>query len=404
MEYSLIDDIVCFSHLRWDFVHQRPQHLLSRFATGSRVFYVEEPIFYEGVDKIELKTPANNVWVVVPHLQTNAETCTVERQKTLLNMLFHQKSIKNYLFWYYTPLALSIGSRFRPRLVVYDCMDELSAFKFAPTELKQKEKELFTKADLIFTGGRSLFEAKKNLHEAIYCFPSSIDKAHFSKARTCTEEPKDQASIPHPRIGFYGVIDERFDIDLLRQTAEARPDWHFVMIGPVVKIDPATLPQADNIHYLGGKSYDELPLYLSGWDIATCLFARNESTKYISPTKTPEYLAGGKPVISTSIKDVVDTYGKNDLVYIVETAQEFIECAEKELKKEDKTNWLQQVDEHLMDNSWDNTWASMAALMRHHLKKKNGVLVKTSRNTALEKVQPPQKSLLGEFLKNVAAL
>ena len=138
MEYSLIDDIVCFSHLRWDFVHQRPQHLLSRFATGSRVFYVEEPIFYEGVDKIELKTPTDNVWVVVPHLQANAETCTVERQKTLLNMLFHQKSIKNYLFWYYTPLALNLSNGFNPRLVVYDCMDELSAFKFAPAELKQK--------------------------------------------------------------------------------------------------------------------------------------------------------------------------------------------------------------------------------------------------------------------------
>jgi glycosyltransferase involved in cell wall biosynthesis len=390
----LINDIICFSHLRWNFVHQRPQHLLSRFAKNARIFFIEEPIIYEGMDKIEINSPNENVYVVIPYLQSSLSTCAVERQKTLLVMLFRQQVIKNYLFWYYTPQALTISDIFRPKLIVYDCMDELSAFKFAPAELKQKEKELFEQADIIFTGGQSLFEAKKNLHDAVYCFPSSIDKEHFGKARTCTKEPEDQASIRSPKIGFYGVVDERFDIELLRQVSDARPEWQFVIIGPIVKIDQATLPKANNIHYLGSKSYNELPLYLSGWDIATCMFARNESTKYISPTKTPEYLAGGKPVISTNIKDVADTYGKNELVYIVENAQEFIESAEKELAKKDKTVWLEQVDAFLLNNSWDITWASMMVLMRHKLNTKSASLQRKS------KILP--QTVFENFSQNIA--
>lgn len=395
MDNYLTFDVVCFSHLRWGFVHQRPQHLLGRFAEKSRIFFVEEPIFIEGPDKIELTLPQSNVWVVTPHLQASAAGCPIKRQQALLTTLFRQQTIINYLFWYYTPQALAISEIFHPRLIVYDCMDELSAFKFAPAELKQQEKELISRADIIFTGGKSLYEAKKDLHEDVHCFPSSIDKSHFKKARLFQQDPIDQASIPYPRIGFYGVVDERFDIELLRQTADARPQWHFVIIGPVVKIDPATLPQSANIHYLGSKSYEELPVYLSGWDIATCLFARNESTKFISPTKTPEYLAGGKPVISTSIKDVVDTYGINKLAHIADTAPDFIACAEKELASKDKTLWLSQVDAFLLDNSWDNTCADMLNLIHRKLATKN-VFARKSKSL----IQP----LFENLSKNIAVL
>ena len=396
MDYSSTNAIVCFSHLRWNFVHQRPQHLLSRFAKCFRIFFIEEPIIYEGMDRIELKAPHENVQVVILYLQSSLSTDMEVRQKTLLNMLFRQQAIENYLFWYYTPQALSISEGFSPKLTVYDCMDELSAFKFAPSELKQQEKKLISKADLVFTGGESLYEAKKNLHEEVYCFPSSIDKAHFGKARVRQQEPEDQALIPYPRIGFYGVVDERFDSELLRQVADCRPDWHFVIIGPVVKINPSSLPQASNIHYLGSKRYEELPNYLSGWDMATCLFALNESTKYISPTKTPEYLAGGKPVISTNIKDVAETYGKNELVYIAETAQEFIECAEKELAIKDKTQWLEKVDSFLRDNSWDRTWAGMMVLISHKLRAKEAVLYPINSNQS--QVQFEEYELTGAVL------
>lgn len=267
-------------------------------------------------------------------------------------------------------MAAAIGNHFYPAFILYDCMDELSNFKFAPPELKEREKELFSKADLVFTGGHNLYNAKKDYHHNIHSFPSSIDKEHFTQARDVANEPEGQKNIPHPRLGFYGVVDERFDIDLITEVAERKPEWQFVIIGPVIKIDPESLPHLNNIHYLGSKTYDELPQYLAGWDIALIPFLRNESTKYISPTKTPEYLAGGKPVISTSIIDVVTPYGINNLVHIADTPDEFIKAADFELNNTDRNQWLQNVDLFLSQNSWDKTWNRMMQLITDTMKKK----------------------------------
>ena len=352
-------DLVCFSHLRWGFVYQRPQHLLSRFAKHTRVFFVEEPLMHDEADQLIVKEDEQNVFVVVPHLQRNNNGDHLVRQKELVNSLFATASINRFFSWYYTPMALTFTEHLKPEFIVYDCMDELSAFKFAPTELKDREKQLLSASDVVFTGGHSIYEAKKDTHPNIHAFPSSIDKQHFGTARTNITEPADQASIPHPRFGFAGVIDERLDINLIAQVAEARPEWQFVMIGPVVKIDPATLPQLPNVHYLGGKNYKELPSYISSWDVAVIPFAMNESTRFISPTKTPEYLAGGKPVISTPIKDVVSPYGDNQLVHIAADAETFIACAEKELKKKSRKAWLKKVDTFLAGISWDRTWSQM---------------------------------------------
>lgn len=352
-------DLVCFSHLRWGFVYQRPQHLLSRFAKHTRVFFFEEPIMHDGADKLVVSNESKNLYVVIPHLQNNLNECSIERQKKLINHLFTSMKINQFFSWYYTPMALPFTEHLTPEFVVFDCMDELSAFKFAPAELKSREMQLLEKADVVFTGGHSIYEAKKDQHPNIHPFPSSIDKTHFGKAREIAKDPADQKNIPHPRFGFAGVIDERLDIDLVAQVAKAKPDWHFVMIGPVVKIDPASLPQLPNIHYLGGKDYKELPKYIAGWDVAMIPFAMNESTKFISPTKTPEYLAGGKPVISTPIKDVVRPYGDNNLVHIAANAEEFISCGEKELKKKSRKTWLSKVDNFLAGNSWDRTWSQM---------------------------------------------
>jgi glycosyltransferase involved in cell wall biosynthesis len=356
-------DLICFSHLRWDFVYQRPQHLMSRFAQYFRVFFFEEPVFHNLDDDLSIRLSDEKIWVIRPMLKENSNTgmSVIARQKMLLNRLFNEKKIEQFITWYYTPMALKFSSHLKPQAVVYDCMDELSAFKFAPVELKLLEAELFKKADVVFTGGHSLYQAKKNAHTNIFPFPSSIDKEHFRKARTIKTEPADQQSITGVRFGFYGVIDERFDIKLIKEVAEKKPDWQFVLIGPVVKIDEADLPRAANIHYLGGKSYKELPQYLAGWDIAMIPFAKNESTKFISPTKTPEYLAGGKPVISSSITDVVHPYFDHGLVYIADTPEQFIAAAEKELSKDvsEKNNWLKRVDDFIANDCWDNTTGKM---------------------------------------------
>jgi UDP-galactopyranose mutase len=358
-------DLLCFCHLRWNFVYQRPQHIMSRFAKQFRIFFIEEPLYHPFDDSYKINA-TENVYVVTPYLsEQNPEALTVaDRQRKLLDILMEEMQVEKFISWYYTAMALKISSHLKPEAIIYDCMDELSAFKFAPPEMRILEAELFKKAHLVFTGGHNLYEAKKHAHHNIFPFPSSIDKQHFQQARIQSEEPRDQANIPPMRLGFYGVIDERFNIKLIAEAAERKPEWQFILIGPVVKIDEADLPKANNIHYLGNKSYKELPAYLSGWDIAMIPFEKNESTQYISPTKTPEYLAAGKPVISTSIVDVVNPYGKNKLVHIADTADEFVAAAEKEFLTPVTAykKWLQNVDLFLANISWDITTENM---LRH---------------------------------------
>jgi glycosyltransferase involved in cell wall biosynthesis len=365
-------DLIVWSHLRWDFVYQRPQHLLKRAAADRRVFFVEEPIF-NGSMHLEVKERDRGVKVITPHLPAGlrSDIATQAVLKDLLHRFFAENEISEYVFWYYTPMALEFTRHLTPVAVVYDCMDELSAFKGAPASLLEREKELLEIADLVFTGGHSLYEAKRNRHAAVHAFPSSIDRAHFNQARTFTHDPEDQQDIAHPRLGFFGVIDERFDVRLIGEAAAAKPDWQFVIIGPVVKIDTDTLPQSPNIHYLGSKNYLELPSYIAGWDVALLPFARNESTRFISPTKTPEYLAAGKPVVSTPIQDVVRPYGETGLVQIAADTDEFILAVEKALSKQSvDSEWLRRVDTFLAQTSWDETWERMSELIDEVLDRK----------------------------------
>jgi UDP-galactopyranose mutase len=344
---------------------------MSRFARNFKVYFVEEPFFDSQQDVLEVSKPSENLWVVVPHLRKGVRDEEAnDIQKELLARFFIDNDITQYFFWYYTPMALAISDHFNPSLIVYDCMDELAAFKFAPPAMKDKENELFKKADLVFTGGYSLYEAKKHKHPDVHPFPSSMDTEHFYQARMYTQEPLDQRPIPHPRIGYFGVIDERMDLNLIEGIASRKHDWHIVMVGPVVKIGTDVLPKFPNIHYLGMKTYDELPAYISGWDIAMVPFAHNESTRYISPTKTPEYLAAGKPVISTPIIDVIRQFGRNGLVNIAGTPEEFVRVASLELENVDRDEWLQQVNEFLAHNSWDKTWQRMMYLLTRKLNEK----------------------------------
>jgi glycosyltransferase involved in cell wall biosynthesis len=356
--------LVCFSHLRWDFVWQRPQHLLSRAAKHYDVLIIEEPIFKPGIaPHMDLSDRPQGVTIAIPMLPEGlSHEDVIAEQHDLIEKLIGRESASTRVFWYYTPMALAFTSDLECDLCVYDNMDELSLFRGASEELLTLENGLFARSDLVFTGGMSLYEAKRSRHRSVHGFPSSIDFSHFSQARGVKQDPVDQAQIPYPRLGFFGVIDERMDLDLVTQAADLRPDWQFVMIGPVVKIDSATLPQRPNIHWLGGKSYDELPHYLSGWNIGFMPFALNEATKFISPTKTPEFLAAGVPVVSTAITDVVRPYGEKGLVEIAKTAEEVVAKVETILARP-KEAWLAKVDRHLAAGSWDKTWASMHKLM-----------------------------------------
>jgi UDP-galactopyranose mutase len=361
--------LICFSHLRWNFVFQRPQHLMSRFGRDMHVIFWEEPVDLAPDDTAYLMVrdldDYANVRLVVPHLPRGMPQDA--REAALARLLdAHLASVRGPLIaWYYTPMMLPFSKHVTPDVTVYDAMDELSKFKFAPDHLLGLEQELIDRADIVFTGGSSLFEAKKDRHPNVHCFPSSVDRAHFAKARGGLFDPADQEDLPHPRLGFYGVIDERFDTELLDKIAGMRPNWSFVMVGPVVKISEDDLPRRPNIHYLGSKTYGELPAYLSGWDVALMPFAMNESTEFISPTKTPEYLVGGKPVVSTPIKDVVRHYGQLEGVKIASTPEEFVAACEAalDLASDPGSGWLAEADLMLSATSWDTTQARMAGLI-----------------------------------------
>jgi Glycosyl transferases group 1 len=353
-------DLICFSHLRWDFVFQRPQHLMTRFARDRRVFFIEEPLFGDDGPRLEVSKCENGLHVVTPHLPHNTDVDAV--MPGLIDNLKDENQIKDCIAWFYTPMMFEWRDGLRPKCIVYDCMDELSMFKNAPPQLIEREQQLFQLADLVFTGGQSLYEAKRPKHPAVHGFPSSIDVKHFERALNIENEPQDQQAIPHPRIGFCGVIDERTDIDLLVQIAGLRPEWQFVMLGPVVKIDECDLPRRTNIHYLGGKRYADLPAYLSGWDVAMMPFAMNDSTRFISPTKTPEYLAAGLPVVSTPIRDVVRPYGEKGLVHIAATPEEFVTAIEQ-ARSEDCDKRHAKAAEFLSTISWDKTQKEMEQLI-----------------------------------------
>jgi UDP-galactopyranose mutase len=357
--------LLCFSHLRWNFVFQRPQHLMSRFATDHRVIFWEEPIFDAAREpSLDLSICAKSgVTVAVPHLDPAHGELHQKQLRRLLDELMATRS-GPLVRWYYTPMMLPFSRHLQADCTVYDCMDELKNFKFAPPELLSLEDELLKAADVVFTGGYSLYEAKRERHLNVHAFPSSVEVKHFAQARSAQADPADQASLPRPRFGFYGVIDERIDLDLLAAAADARPDFTFVMVGPVVKISEDDLPRRPNIAYLGSKDYKELPAYLSGWDVAMMPFAINEATQFISPTKTPEYLAAGRPVVSTPIKDVIRHYGELDGVRIARNASEFVAACERALAlPRENREWLRPVDALLSTMSWDETAAQMKALI-----------------------------------------
>lgn len=356
-------DLVCFSHLRWNFVFQRPQHLMSRFARERRVFFIEEPVLDAKTPFLRTETcSTTGVNVVTPHLNPH------EPQNTTLQHLLEEftrtRNLQSPIAWFYTPMALEfLPGNLAPRTVVYDCMDELSMFRGAPPALHGLEQRLMKMSDLVFTGGVSLFEAKRHLHKRVYPFPSGVDIDHFAGARRLDGNWQEHQSMPQPRLGYAGVIDERIDLPLLDEVASRRPNWQLVMIGPTAKISPEALPRRSNIHWLGMKNYAELPAYFAGWDVGIMPFALNDATRFISPTKTPEYLSAGLPVVSTAIRDVVRPYGELGLVRIAHTADEFIDAADTAIGSAMCFKWRQRADEFLKSMAWDSVWERMTQLI-----------------------------------------
>jgi UDP-galactopyranose mutase len=352
--------LLCLSNVRWNFVFQRPQHLMTRFAARRRVYFLEEPVFGTGFPLLSASR-SGSVRVLTPQLPRGVgvqDAAMLVRQ--LLRTFLRQHGVVQPVHWFYAPGMLPIVEEIPAAAVVYDCMDELSAPGSTASGSIRSEQALLAQADLVFTDGYSLFERTRQSHPHVHAYPSSVDVEHFAQARQVVAEPEDQRRLPRPRIGFCGVIDERLDLELIDAVARMRPDWQLVLIGPTATVDSARLPRAANIHYLGMKSYEDLPRYLAGWDVAMLPFARNGSTRFLSPTKTPEYLAAGRPVVSTSVRDVVRPYGERRLVRLADVPEAFVDAIGQSLFDRTPPG---ATDAFLAGLSWDRTWASMNRLL-----------------------------------------
>lgn len=355
--------LICFSDVRYDFISRRTQHLLTCVAKDYRVLLIEEPMIASGPSHFRMQVTAEGVIKAVPVFDAACDP--IDEQKMLLHRLQQSLVASIVLHWYCTPMSLSFSRDLRKDLCVYDCTDELSAIQAAPRGIVGLEDELLHRADLVFTDGRSLCAAKRRHHADVHCFPSGADDAHFSRARHQINEPCDQKTIPNPRIGYIGEINERIDLDLIATVSAALPQIQFVMIGPITTMNADDLPRADNLHWLGGKAYEDLPAYLSSWQAAWMPFALNDATRFLSPTQTPAYLAAGLRVVATPVTDVVDTYGKTGFVSIAD-AKTIIPVLKTALGTPPK-GWLLAVDKQLALMSSAQTWDAMRRLITDRL-------------------------------------
>jgi len=358
--------IVTFSHLRWNSVFQRPHHIMTRLAERREVLFVEEPVTNGAVAGLEIMRVGPRLRVVQPHLPVDGPGFGPRQERILTAQLarfLEREGWDRFAAWLYTPMAVSLAKSLDPCAIVYDCMDELSQFQHAPAELRQCERELFECADAVFTGGPSLHRAKERLHPYVHCFPSSVDVKHFASANSIPDA-RDQARLPRPRLGFFGVLDERMDLDILRHVAEERPDWSIVLVGPVAKIERSALPWGANLRYMGQRPYHDLPGYLAGWDVCIMPFALNEATRFISPTKVLEYMAADRPIVSTSIGDVAEPYG--DIVFLGDGPEGFLQACDRALAQTDDERAARRARAQavLAGTSWDATVDGMDSVLR----------------------------------------
>jgi UDP-galactopyranose mutase len=355
--------LIVFSHLRWNFVYQRPQHLLSRMAQRCGVLFVEEPVHDTEEARLERIDAGHGIEVLRPHMPLRVGGFDEPALQRLLEARLAQGIERPLYAWAYTPMALPLIKTLQPDKIIYDCMDALTHFKYAPPQLAEREEALLQHADVVFCGGVSLYRARADKHRNIHCFPSSVDAAHFARPGGTHGAEDIQAGVPRPRLGYCGVIDERIDLDLVSESARARPDWQFVLVGPIVKIEPTQVPVLPNVHHFGQQPYAELPRFMAGWDVAIMPFALNDATRFISPTKTLEYLAADRPVVSTPVADVVAAYA--GVVEIASNSAEFVAACERLLNETGDAREARRAAMRrcVATTSWEKTAGEMWALV-----------------------------------------
>ena len=389
--------LIVFSHLRWNFVFQRPQHVISRLARRRDVVFVEEPIFEEGEPRLEIIAVAPRVSVAHIHLPIPGPAFGLDQEASIVPLLAEHIARKGWTTfgaWLYTPMAVRIALALGPKEIIYDCMDELSAFLGAPPELLDREQVLLDLAGAVFTGGPSLHRAKRDRHPGVYCFPSSVEVEHF--ANPSMPEPREQSLLNRPRLGFFGVIDERIDLAILAQLARSHPEWQIMMIGPIARIGPGSLPRSANLHYLGQRRYTELPAYLAGWNVCLIPYVIGPATRFINPTNALEYMAAGRPVVTTPIHDVVEPYG--DIVFAASGPEGFVAACERAMRssESDLAPRNYRAQRVLQRISWDRTVEAMDLILSKLLDRRSTAALTQHAMFDFDRMIPSPTPSLGE--------
>jgi len=356
--------VIVFSNMRWNSLLQRPHHIMSRLAARRDVLFIEEPLRHHGTTQLEVLPVSPRLSVVRPRLPLDGGigSWPLGELEPALVRLLEARGWSTFTAWLDTPMAVRLARALGARTIVYDCVSELSALRFAPAELRERERELFQCADVVFTAGPSLHRVKRDAHQAVHCFPSSVDMSHFAGA-IGLPEAREQEEIPRPRLGYFGAIDGRLDFEILRRLAEARPEWQIILVGPVMRIDEALLPRAANLHFMGPRSYEDLPAFLAGWDVCLLPFSINATTRFLSPAQTLEYMAADRPIVSTPVTDVVEPYG--DIVYLGKGPSGFLEACDRALHDSDSNRSIRRAlaSQVLRHSSWDETVNRMDGIL-----------------------------------------
>jgi glycosyltransferase involved in cell wall biosynthesis len=371
--------------------------LLSRLSERAHVLFVEEPVYQDdnGSARLEVTRPLPQIHRAVPVLPGTLRGRYDDSIVAIRDLVRRQIAsdgplgglFEHPVQWFYTPMpAPTMIGAFGERGVVYDCMDELSKFRFAPAELTDRETYLMSRSDVVFTGGYKLSQSKAKHHSNVHFFGCGVDVAHFATARSSgLEVPPEIARLQRPVVGYYGVIDERLDYDLLASLAAALPNVELVMVGPVVKVDPRELPQAQNIHWLGQRRYEELPAHVKGFDVCLMPFALNDATEYINPTKTLEYMAAGKPIVSTAVSDVVHNF--TPVVAIARSQAEFAEAVRSAIEEPDESLIALGL-EQARSNSWESIVARMERIIADAVRSREARAARAAR-PELSRVERP---------------
>jgi glycosyltransferase involved in cell wall biosynthesis len=364
--------IIVHCHLCWDWVWQRPQQFVSRLSRRHKILFIEtigpDPQLLTPFARFRTDEQFPNVTLLRLQFPSwrwgDSDFVDCERRRLVKEFLGGPAAgqFENPVQWFYDPMAASsFVGHMGEIATVYDCMDELSKFSEAPPEIIGREAGLLAMADVVFTGGRRLYENKRRMNSNCHFYGCGVDVEHFGKASGSeTKIPEDIASLPRPVLGYFGVVDERMDYELVAKLADANPNGSVVMVGPALKVDKVPLPRRHNLHWLGQRAYADLPAYAKAFDVCLMPFALNAATEFINPTKALEYMATGRPVVSSAVPDVVRNFGS--VIKVAGDHDEFITSCQRAIKQKDAA-----AIESGMRMASENSWESIVTRLEEHL-------------------------------------